>query len=255
MLLARLVTQIKAIQPRVFIPSASFILFSHADNGFNNDAINTVHTVIDYLLKHTSGVAFVTMYPGDRWILGTPHNNPSAMDRYAADYARGVVSPHTAQTVAWDTLVTAGRDHMARIRQKNSRAWLWLANLPPVRFFSPASIYITDLHRRARFDIVRGLRADFSPGEADIAMSSDSLHYALKLDWGMETLYVNGCFQASQAGFKNFRRTLAVAQLNNMGKTFGPSLLMNWELCVKAIGHFFPRFKPLLRKLRPVSAA
>jgi beta-lactamase family protein len=255
MLLQRLTMQLETIRPRTFIPAASFILFSHADNGFNNDAINKVHAVVDYLSEHTTGIEFVTLYPSDRWVPGTPHDSRAALDRYAADYARGVPSPHQAATVQWDALVAAGADHMTRVRKKNAAIWMWLANRPPVRFFAPASIYVTDLQRCARFDIFNGLREapDLTPRDVDISLSSDSLNYALKFDWGMETLYVNACFQASQPGFKNFRRTLSVALLNNMGKTFGPSLVLNTELCVKAIGHFFPRVKPVMRKLLPSS--
>jgi hypothetical protein len=48
-------------------------------------------------------------------------------------------------------------------------------------------------------DLNRGLQGADIPREAcDIMLSSASLLYCLKFDWGGETLYVNGCFQENR---------------------------------------------------------
>jgi hypothetical protein len=60
----------------------------------------------------------------------------------------------------------------------------------------PARLFVTDLDQAFTLDLRRGLQAAAIPREAcDIMLSSASLLYCLKFDWGGETLYVNGCFQ------------------------------------------------------------
>lgn len=60
----------------------------------------------------------------------------------------------------------------------------------------PARVFVTDLGQAFTLDLSRGLQAADVPREAcDITLSSASLLYCLKFDWGGDTLYVNGCFQ------------------------------------------------------------
>jgi hypothetical protein len=73
-----------------------------------------------------------------------------------------------------------------------------LANLAKLATLhvEPARLFLTDLGRAFTLDPSRGLQAADIPREAcDIMLSSASLMYCLKFDWGGETLYVNGCFQ------------------------------------------------------------
>jgi UDP-MurNAc hydroxylase len=243
--------QIEAIRPRYFIPSASFILFSHEENNYLNDTINRVGSVLKFLENYTDVEAFA-MYPGDKWIVGGPHDGDGALKKYTSDYELGVRAYHKSESVPRSDLEQIAAKCLTRLRAKNNWIFVKLASMPPARLFGEVTVFLTDYHHAVRFDIFKGLQQapEVKNTEADISMSSASLAFALKNDWGFDTLYVNACFRASGEGFRRFERSLSLALLNNTGRTFGPSLLLNPAFCYTATAHFFPKIRKML-KLRP----
>ena len=72
-------------------------------------------------------------------------------------------------------------------------------------YVEPARLFVTDLGQAFTFDLRGGLQPIDIPGDAcDIMLSSASLAYCFRFDWGGETLYVNGCFQENE-GWKNVK--------------------------------------------------
>jgi hypothetical protein len=117
-----------------------------------------------------------------------------------------------------------------------------IAAMPPLRLLPSATAYLTDLDKIVQFDVFRGLREanGVTRKDADVEISSGSLAYTLKYEWGFDTLYVNACFSASRRGFLNLERCLSLSLLNNTGRNLGPSLVLDPAFCRKAITHFFP---------------
>ena len=59
---------IQIFEPSMFIPFASFIYFSHAENSFMNKAMNRIGDVYEFTTRRL-GVSTVVLYPGDKWEL------------------------------------------------------------------------------------------------------------------------------------------------------------------------------------------
>jgi len=241
--------QIEVLKPRYFIPSASFILFSHEENQYLNDSINRVDAVLEFLKKYPDVKAF-SMYPGDTWTVGSQYDGNEALSKYAHDYERGVQSPHRSESVTFGDLEEVAEKHLVRLREKNNWNCVKMAAMPPARLFGEVSVFLTDCSQTVRFDIFRGLRLapELKGDDADIAMTSASLAFVLKFEWGFDTLYVNARFRASGEGFRRFERSISLALLNNTGRAFGPSLLLDPSFCYAAARHFSPKIGAILKR-------
>src|SRR5690606_16413756 len=134
------------------------------------------------------------------------------------------------------------------VSRKNS---LWMirliSHLPAINAFRPLDIYLHDLDQLCRFSISRGLvRLEGSPEGADVTMSSDSLAYVFRFDWGYDTLTVNGRFRADMQGFSKMTKLFAVGPLNNTGRSISPALLLDFTLIrrfLRALGSFSKRLR------------
>ncbi len=241
--------QIEVMKPKYFIPSASFILFSHEENHYLNDSINQVETAVKHVQAFPNTDAFA-MYPGDKWVVGGQHDGNEALRKYAADYRRGVEKYHKSESISRSELEQIAKDHLIRLRSKNNWTCVNLAALPPARMFETVSVYLTDYGHAVHFDIFKGLRD--APGvessAADIAMSSASFAFVLKHDFGFDTLYVNACFRASREGFRKFERSISLSLLNNTGRAMKPSLLLEPSFCYTAARHFFPKIRSIFKR-------
>jgi UDP-MurNAc hydroxylase len=239
--------QMESIRPKYFIPAASFILFSHAENMYLNDSINRVEHLVS-VLREKSDSTIVPLYPGDRWTVGEKHDGTEALRQYAEDYDRGVTKPHRTDPVPLNKLQEISAKHLARIAAKNSLFWMKVAAKPPLRLIPPATVYITDYDQVFAFDVFRGLRPapQVSRSDADVEMSSGTLAYTLQHEWGFDTLYVSACFRASREGFLRLERCLSLSLLNNTGRRLGPKLVFDPAFCRKAVTHFFPRLGKFL---------
>jgi UDP-MurNAc hydroxylase len=240
--------QMEIFRPRYFIPSASFILFSHEENNYLNDSINRVDAVVKFVQAYT-GVEVFAMYPGEKWVVGAQHDGSEALRKYSADYERGVGAYHKSESTPRSELDQIAENHLTRLRSKNNWAFVKLAALRPARLFGPVTVFLTDYGHAVQFDIFRGLREapDVKSSDADISMSSASLAFVLKNDFGFDTLYVNACFRASGKGFRQFERSVSLALLNNTGRSLGPSLFLDPAFCYTAARHFFPKIRAVLR--------
>ena len=217
--LKQLMLQIEVLKPRYVIPFASFSWFCTEENFYLNSEKNKIHDVCDYIRQNTNAEP-IAMYPGDRWTIGEPHDTASAIARYEHDayqIADAALRPRTQrERVDAPTLIEAGQIFRRRMNAltypllvRARLAWNCyhnragfgvgrLANLAKLATLhvEPARLFLTDLGRAFTLDPSRGLQAADIPREAcDIMLSSASLMYCLKFDWGGETLYVNGCFQ------------------------------------------------------------
>jgi UDP-MurNAc hydroxylase len=239
--------QMEVIRPRYFIPSASFVLFSHEENNYLNDSINRVDFVSKFL-SETTNSTIVPMYPGDRWVVGEEHDGSNALRKYTEDYEGGVKNRHKTAPVSWNELEEISRQHVSRMGSRNGRFWMRVAAMRPLRLLGAATAFVTDYDQVFRFDVFQGLRPapEVKRSEADMEMSSGTLAYTLKYDWGFDTLYVNACFRASREGFLRFERSLSLSLLNNTGRSLGPLLVLDPAFCRKAVTHFFPKVGKLL---------
>jgi hypothetical protein len=239
--------QVRGLAPRFTVPFASMSFFSHEENSFTSDAINHPWEVLDAIAA--CGSTPVLLYPGDAWAVGEARSNASAGERYRADYARlPQRALHHSVSVPLDALAAAARSYIQRIRGANS-GWLLelLRRNPLLPTLRPIDVHLWDLGLDVRFSFEAGLqqieRRD--PGY-DLRMGSDSLAFVFRQAWGIDTLTVNGRFQADPEGLKRLVLTFGVDMLNNTGITLGAAFLLDFA----SIGFLLRILRRKLESLR-----
>ena len=111
------------------------------------------------------------------------------------------------------------KKYLERIHDKNN--WTFVYLLHKINFFKTAKIYLKDLDLPIKFNLLDGIReSDFSNNDADIITDSDSLAFALKFDYGADTLLANARFRTSGGRTMNFFRLFMIGTLNNNGRRF-----------------------------------
>jgi UDP-MurNAc hydroxylase len=206
--------QIRILRPEFVIPFASFVWFCNEDNYFMNREVNRIDFVLDWL-EALGDVKPIVMYPEFEWKIGSKYERSrEAIERYLIDYERvfsgGALFKNESKCLG--ELKASADDYAKRSLLKNDRAKL--LSLPPF------ICYLTDLHRAFEFSFREGLlEANCQPDGADVALSSQALHYCFQFDWGFSTLEVSGRFEKPPKGnYNNVAQYLWVSELMNIGK-------------------------------------
>ena len=211
--------QIAVLKPRYVIPFASFVWFCAEDNFYLNADMNQIRDVSQFI-SHRTDAEPVIMYPGDRWTVGEPHDSAAAVAKFERDVERITdrkLRPRIRREVVdAAVLVEQGQEFRRRLGSiahpllvRGYLAYRCYQNrvrfrIGPLRnllllfraHVEPAHMYLTDLDRAFTFDLRRGLQPTSMPSaDCDIMLSSASLSYCFRFDWGGETLQVNGCFR------------------------------------------------------------
>lgn len=234
--LERVRIQIETFQPQYTIPFASFVYFSHEENVYLNDGINTIRDAHAFIQQETQTQPIV-LYPGETWTLGAPHDNEATLRAYDPDYVINTKPLRKTQSVPFEELVTLGDAYIERMRAHNSRLLMSAMALPPLRYFETITLHLHDLGTVAAFDFKQGLRAvEIQPDAADVTLASESLAFVFRFDWGLDTLDVNGRFRASPEGHKRLIKTFFLGPLNNTGRYLHPSTLFDPSFMKRALG-------------------
>ena len=194
-----------AFQPRVIIPFASFVYFSHSENRYMNRWVNTPDYVMEQLKDLPCKVQF--LYNGDSW--SSPANfvlNGDPLERYRTDFAaldgRHYIS-HPSSSL--DELIDLGKKLLRNVRAAFPG--------PVLRMAAPIHFYVVDLGTSVLFDlpgnIVEANRR--SKDQCDMALGSQALCYAFRFPWGFGTLDVSGRYEVLNP--KMNRRALYLCHL------------------------------------------
>jgi len=235
--LERVKIQASTFRPRFTVPFASFVYFSHEENRYLNDAINTVERAHNFIRRETNTTP-VVLYPGDEWDIGCDpaRQNAAALDAYRRDYDLAAKPFRKTSSVSLEELCRLSQEYVARIKSKNSALLMALLALPPLRHFETVKFQVTDLDRVLAFDFKRGLRAvEDGSAAAHMSLSSESLAFLLKFDWGFDTLMVNGRFRTSPRDYKRAMKTFYIGPLNNTGRYLHPRTLVDRDFVLRAL--------------------
>ena len=220
---------LQLFHPSCFIPCASFIYFSHAENFFMNKGANRIEDIYDFTSKELRAPTIV-LYPGDSWEVGTPWDSSHSLRRYQEDLARALsLPPDTSTPVDLPRLKDAATAFIRKSNYKNNT--LLLKALPP------AVVRLNDLGIDVELSYRDGLR-QVTARQPDIVTSSDSLNYCLQFDWGGDTLAVNGRYQTLPGGnARAYFRIFRVAAHNSAGNSFDLAFLGH-QVVQKVAGAF-----------------
>ena len=216
-----LVAQVHAFSPKQVVPFASFVYFCHEENHYLNDAANRVGDAVAAIEGRT-GAEAVVLYPGDRWVVGEPHANASAIERYDADVDAALASDElvTSPAVQLPELQELAQQFLADLRERNGARVI--DAMGRVHVLQDAHLWLSDLGRAVRFG-VDGLHPapeHRDEGSCDFVLGSESLAFCFRFLYGGSTLAVNGRFREPAGGDPaRFKRYLQISALNNRGVT------------------------------------
>ncbi|MCH8838539.1 MAG: MBL fold metallo-hydrolase [Candidatus Marinimicrobia bacterium] len=228
--LQRVKIQIESFKPRYTIPFASFIYFSHDENKYMNDRINTVGTATNFIYEQTDSHP-VVLYPDDEWDCSSPHSNESALEKYKSAYDRLPSLPYRrpSQPIPEHDLLKASERYLKDLQKNNSIFAMKLLGLLPTWFgFRTLTIKLMDSDRYCSFNLTAGLRFIYSsPNSEDVTMSSQSLQKIFELQWGIGSLLVNGRYRASIEGRKKIGRIFMLGLMNSRNQFLSIGFLLN----------------------------
>jgi hypothetical protein len=215
-------TQIQHLAPKYLIPFASFIYFCHEDNFYMNDAVNRIDEVYDHLCQH-SAVTPIVLYPGDNWVVGEEHDSSKSVGRYLDD-CENIKEPLVlSKLVDAETIMRSAEEFHKRLTDRVA----YLNLLKAVHFVRPLRIYLTDHERAYQLDLGSFVELPgVEKNECGITMSSETLDFCLKFDYGFNTTAVNGKFHIlDQRALQSFNTFTTLGDAMNHGRVTWGSLV------------------------------
>lgn len=232
--------QVRQLRPRFTVPFASYVYYSHEENGFMNDALNPPDRAAAAIEE--GGSVPVVLYPDDRWEVGAEHDSGPALARYAEAFASiPAREPARSPSISFEELAEAAVGYRQRIRDNNDRTTMALLRANPVLpALRPVEIHLWDLGLDVRFSFEHGLeRLESRTADYQLSMASSSLRFIFAHRWGADTLAVNARFRADAGGVRRLLTTFGVDQLNNVGIRISPRFLLDFgsmSFLLRALG-------------------
>ena len=240
--------QVTALQPKIVIPFASFAYFSHAENSYLNDELNSPDVVSHYIQSSGVSVDVQVLRPFD--FISESRSSAAQNDAvkfWNQQFQKSIAKElNVYDATTYPDLQEAYEAYKSRIFSNNSRWLLLIVRLIPIPVFQPIVVRLTDMAITVEVDLLsNNLRKTSS--SPHVAMSGASLLFIFKSSFGFDTLTVNGCFEeASSGGFSRLSRTLALENLNNLGLSVEPKLIFRVDI----IALFLSRLYDLKKKQR-----
>jgi UDP-MurNAc hydroxylase len=206
-------------------PFASFVRFSHAENEYLNQGVATVREAAQ-VIKETTEASPLVLYPGDVWVPGEDWDTEASLKKYDDDYnsANWDLQP-ASDPVPIDALQEQADTYLASARKHGNpiAIKLWQHRLEK-RLGRPLklSISLFDSNTKLLFDWDSGISVLKRETEhTDLTLSSSSLSYILKYEWGFGTVRVNGRYRATTDGRTIFSLIFPFGTLHSVDKSLG----------------------------------
>lgn len=210
-----IIMQANVFKPKYVVPFASYVWFSHEENYYMNDEMNKIHDILP-ILRNETGADIIIMYPGDSWKVGDRFDSSPALMRYRKDYEAISNKPklQSSKMIPLTTLQREANIYVERMRSNNSF-------IGPFRV-GKISIFLDDHKRSFEFSLEDGLKsADIVPQDCDIIITSDSLLFWFKHDWGGATIYISGRMQAPDVQrYRKVYEYFYIGNMNNRGDSY-----------------------------------
>jgi hypothetical protein len=223
-------SQIKYFKPKITIPFASYVYFSHHENKYMNDKITKLKDVKNVIYKNESEAIF--LFPGSVYNIGSDNINKFDIDY--KNYIKAFSGLHSknyskSESIEYLLLEKNSKEYLNKLYKKNNKIimffFYYLSKFSHLFFrkdfigFSCVCIYLEDIKKIVEFDWKSGLRIVHSKvKEIDISISSDSLNYIFLHEWGIGSLMING-----RGSYRNmyckwkFNRIFSLGLINSTG--------------------------------------
>ena len=228
--------------PKYIVPFASFIYFSHKENYFMNKNINTIEKTYNFIEKNCKAHP-VILKPNECWDLKKKENYES-LDFWNFLYEDiPNLKYHNSNLILnSEDLIKNSKDYIKKIKKKNNVFLIYI--LFKLKFFSTILIFVKDLNKYFYFDVLNGLKLKqnlCSKDKIDIEMSSDSLEFIFKYDYGFDTLLVNARFKAFPKNINKITKNFVIGSINNTDRFitfFDLYKFLNLNLIIRALKVF-----------------
>lgn len=206
----RIALQASQFRPRLLVPFASFVLFSHPENRYLNSAQNTPQAVAGAPQLARYGHLLRFLRPGSRVDLDSDSaasltlEHERALAHWTALLAREHPMLQAQPGVPLQEIKLAFQKYRAAVAER-------LHGLPglleTLRRIAPLAIRLHDVGETVQVSYRRGVLTLDKAAAWDVSMSSANALFLFKNAYGYETMQVNGCFRlGSPDAQRLFRR-------------------------------------------------
>jgi hypothetical protein len=192
------------------IPIASYIYFSHEENHYLNDEINTARKTYDYLKANTRTEP-VILYNGEIWTYGTPHDSEGAIEKYRLDLERaGQNLHHAIHTISKEEMQKQAEKFLGELK-KNNRFYL-------KSFLKETNLYVRDYQQAYNMSLSAFKITDLTEEKCDISLTSENLSFCFQHSYGLDTTQINGRLRKPAGGnYPAFYNYFRINQLKSRG--------------------------------------
>ncbi|MDC0993288.1 MBL fold metallo-hydrolase [Alphaproteobacteria bacterium] len=216
--LQRIKMQSDVLKPDFIVPFASMVRFCHVENSYMNDKINTPDETVEFISNNTDAEPFL-MVPYENWDGVTPKSNQTAIQFWKMAYETALNRPLIEQKESHDIveILSASNEMRERVGKRNNKVIIFLLDV--FGLLPTQIIKISDSNCYVSFNWRQGLRIIGKEQQQPfVEMTSESLYFLFKFDFGIDTLNVNARFSGSLAQKKSLIRTFSPLALNNTGR-------------------------------------
>ena len=210
--------QSDVLKPSFIVPFASMVRFCHIENSYMNDEIKTPEETVDFINDNTESEAFL-MTPYENWDGECSKSYQPAIQFWNEAYEKALKRPliEPKKSCDFSEIKLACDEMRLRVRKRNNKTLIFL--LDTFGLLPSQSIKIIDLDCYVNFSWRRGLNiVKGETAQQYVEMTSESLYFLFKFDFGIDTLNVNARFSGSLAQKKSLIRTFSPLALNNTGR-------------------------------------
>jgi len=220
--LERIKLQVQQFNPDSVIPFASFVYFSHLENFHTNDSQNSPRDVNELFARHDFYSNLIVLKPWDELKLSQDLKsqnkslkfaNIEHWDKLLADIEHDAIdeTQYSINEIAAEYKI---------YKKKLLKSFLIFPFfLEKSDFIKPIIFYVNDLDINISLSHVRGFRT--GKGDkltAELSLSSATLLFILKNEYGSNTTLINGKFERlSTDGVNKFSRHFAPQEYMKMG--------------------------------------
>lgn len=187
--------QVEVFCPRFVIPFASFIYFCDPDNFYMNDMQNSPKDVEHFFKCQALPADLIVLKPWDDCCIPihvNEYNNGRLSENL--NYWEGLkssTSSHMLEKIKYteNDIFTEHKNY----RRKLFKSFLFLPELlDRLRILPRLNVLVTDLNATYQISYISGIRQiDCSKGDVDISLTSATLLFILKHEYGADTVQVN----------------------------------------------------------------
>ena len=197
--------QFSELNPKVLIPFASFVYFSHRDNFYLNDQQNTPITIrksegldcIQDSIFFLSPWQAVQLFPSVELKLQLNELSEIAEDFWMEKYESRSVGTHSVNEYSFEVLQESFKGYQKKLRN----AFFLLPELfERLGKIQPIVVDIDDLQIQVRLSYTDGLQiVEGSSDSWDIRLNSEVFRFIMDSDFGFNTTAVNGRFRLNSS--------------------------------------------------------